>query len=115
MAGGATVSVDIDVAGGCAWTAVSSASWITVLSGASGTGDGTISYRVDPNPAGTSRSGTIAIGGRLLTVIQAGAPCTSSLSSTSEAFEAIGGTRVISVTIPTGCVWTSTSNVPGSP
>ena len=38
--------------GGCTWTAVPSVSWITVLSGASGSGNGTVNYRVDANPAG---------------------------------------------------------------
>jgi hypothetical protein len=111
-AAGATFNTNVTLPGGCTWTAVPSVSWITVLTGASGSGNGTVNYRVDANPAGTSRSGTIAIGGKLLNVTQAGASCTASLSSTAEAFEATGGTRVISVTIPTGCVWTSISNVP---
>lgn len=109
-AGGEDGSVDVTVPAGCAWTAVSGVSWITVLTGASGSGDGTITYRVAANPAGTTRTGTVAIAGRLLTVTQAAAPCTASLSSTSESLGSAGGTRVVSVTIPTGCPWGATSN-----
>jgi hypothetical protein len=109
-AGGASFSTNVTLPGGCAWTAVPSVSWITVTNGASGSGNGTVSYSVSANPAGTSRSGTIAIGGDLLSVTQAGAACSATLSSTSEAFEAVGGSRVVSVTIPTGCLWTAASN-----
>ena len=109
--GATNASVDVSLPGGCAWTAVPSASWITVLTGASGTGNGTVTYRVDPNPAGASRSGTIAIGGQLLTVTQAAAPCTATLSPTSDSTTEAGGNRVVSVTIPSACSWTAASNV----
>jgi len=109
-AAGGNGSVDITVPGGCGWSAVPSVSWISILTGASGAGSGNITYRVDANPAGTSRSGTIAIGGRLLNVTQAAALCSATVSSTNESFEAPGGSRVVSVTIPTGCVWTAISN-----
>ena len=110
-AAGGNRSVDVTLPNGCAWSAVSSSSWIAVLTGASGSGNGTVTYRVDANPAGSVRTGTIAIGGRLLTVTQAAAPCTASLSSTSDSLTASGGTRVVSVTIPTDCSWSATSNV----
>ncbi|MDQ5988115.1 MAG: hypothetical protein CSYNP_03871 [Syntrophus sp. SKADARSKE-3] len=53
----------------CAWTAASSASWITVTSGASGTG--TVSYSIAAN-TGAARTGTITAGGQTFTVTQAG-------------------------------------------
>jgi hypothetical protein len=109
-AAGATTSVSVALPGGCTWSAVSSASWITILSGASGTGSGTVSYRVDPNPSGSTRSGTIAISGRLLTITQAATPCTATLSSTTVSVDASGGSRVVSVTIPPDCQWTAVSN-----
>ena len=56
---------------GCAWTAVSQApQWIVVTSGASGSGDGTVQFGVEPNGTGTPRSGTIVIGSQTFTVNQ---------------------------------------------
>ncbi len=57
----------------CAWTAASNASWITVTSGASGTGIGTVGFTVAANTATTARSGTITAGGVAFTVNQAAA------------------------------------------
>ena len=81
--GGTAVSVPA----GCTWSAVPSAAWITVLTGATGSGNGNVTYSVSANPNGTTRNGTIAIGGKLLNVTQDAATCTSTVSSTSESFE----------------------------
>jgi BACON domain-containing protein len=47
-AGGGPASVTVTAPQGCAWTAVSNASWITVTSpaGGSGSGNGTVNYSV---------------------------------------------------------------------
>jgi hypothetical protein len=108
--GGGNGNSSVAVPSGCTWSAVPSAGWITVLTGANGTGPGNVTYSVGANPNGTNRSGTIAIGGKLLTVTQDAAACNSALSSTSESFEATGGPRSVSVTIPAGCSWTGVSN-----
>ena len=47
-AGGAG-SVRVATAAGCGWTAASDAPWVTLLSGASGTGSGRVSYAVAAN------------------------------------------------------------------
>jgi hypothetical protein len=54
------------------WTAVSNTSFITITSGASGTGSGTVKYSVAPNLSANSRAGTIAIAGYTFTVSQSG-------------------------------------------
>ena len=54
----------------CAWTASSNASWITITSGASGTGNGRVGYLVLPNVGG-SRTGTLTVAGETFTVSQA--------------------------------------------
>jgi len=56
----------------CAWTATSNDPWITVTSGSSGTGNGTVSYYVDANTAGNVRTGSITIGGQGFKVYQVG-------------------------------------------
>lgn len=57
---------------GFAWSAESSAAWITITSGVSGVGSGTVSYAVAANPYGATRTGTITIGGQVFTITQAG-------------------------------------------
>lgn len=69
--GSATVSVSSQ--SGCSWNAASSAEWIIVTSGASGTGNGTVSYTVWPNSDPTARSATLNIAGMTYTVRQSGA------------------------------------------
>jgi hypothetical protein len=67
-ASGGEASVSVIAPDGCAWTAVSNVGWITILSGASGSGNGTVIYSV----ASTSRprSGTMTIAGQTFTVRQ---------------------------------------------
>jgi hypothetical protein len=67
--GGAGV-VSLSAAGGNSWTASSNDNWITITSGGSGTGDGTVSYSVGANSSAFNRSGSITIGGQVFTVHQ---------------------------------------------
>jgi all-beta uncharacterized protein/BACON domain-containing protein len=55
----------------CGWTASSNASWITVTSGASGTGNGSVGFAVAPN-SGAAQTGTITIAGQTFSVTQSG-------------------------------------------
>jgi hypothetical protein len=57
---------------GCGWTA-SGTSWIKVLSGASGTGSGKVTYKVAENDQPSPRSAQASIAGRTLTVNQSAA------------------------------------------
>ncbi len=68
---GGTQSVNVITASGCGWTAVSNAGFLSVSSGASGTGNGTVSYQVTAN-SGASRSGMLTIAGQTFTVMQSG-------------------------------------------
>jgi hypothetical protein len=54
------------------WSAKSSASWISITSGANGTGNGTITFRVSNNTSSRSRLGTISVAGKLLKINQKG-------------------------------------------
>jgi hypothetical protein len=55
----------------CFWTATSNTSWVTITSGTSGNGNGTVSYSVAANTGGF-RTGTLTIGGQTFTVNQSG-------------------------------------------
>lgn len=72
-AAGGNLSVGVAVINGCPWSAASTATWISVASGSSGSGAGTVGLAVATNP-GTARSGQVRIAGQLYTVAQAAAP-----------------------------------------
>ncbi|MEP9411767.1 MAG: hypothetical protein HRF42_10270 [Candidatus Brocadia sp.] len=60
----------------CSWQAYSDASWITITSGSSGTGSGTVYYSVDANSSSGPRTGTITVYrtySYIFTVTQSGA------------------------------------------
>ena len=84
-ASGGTGSVDVTTQSECDWTATSNASWITITSGSSGTGNGTVNYSVDAN-TGASRIGTITIAGKTFTVNQS-APAPSITVTTPDGGE----------------------------
>ena len=66
-----TGEVRVSTGPACAWTAASgSEDFLTVTSGASGTGSGTVTWAVEAN-AGGPREGTLLVAGRRVTVYQA--------------------------------------------
>ena len=79
---GGTGTVNVTAGAGCAWTAVSNNSFITVAGGASGSGSGTVTYSVAANSL-PSRIGTLTIAGQTHTVTQAGSSgsCTNLLTN----------------------------------
>ena len=109
-AGGAGTQVGVSTTSGCAWSASSNATWITVTSGATGTGPGNVKFSVAAN-TGAVRNGTLAIAGQTFTVTQA-TGCTYSINPTSQSIGAgaAAGTP-IAVSTSTGCSWTAAGNV----
>ncbi len=84
----------ISVTSNVSWSTSSNASWLTVTDGSSGSGNGTVSYRVSENSSSNSRSGSITILGsglsRTFSITQAGATASSS-SSTYLVIDLSGG------------------------
>jgi subtilisin family serine protease len=110
-AGGGAGSVSVTTQPGCGWMATSNDPWISVTSGASGSGDGSVNYSVGINSTGVMRTGTLTVAGQTHTITQAGATgCTFSLNPTSASFSASGGAASVTVTTQTGCSWTAMSN-----
>ena len=63
VSGGFNGSVAVTAPAGCPWTASSNASWLSVTSGSSGTGNGTVLFFAASNPNNSSRTGTLTIAG----------------------------------------------------
>jgi hypothetical protein len=120
-------SVQVSVQGGCNWSAVSNAPWITINSGGSGSGSGTVLYTIAANTSTTwptSRTGTMTIAGQTFTATQAGQPTcpnSSGLSCdasgfqgcTGKCFQSSGGSSTVYVWLSrTDCDWYPRVNVP---
>src|SRR5690606_605964 len=86
---GGNYSVNVVTQTGCTWIATESLSWVTITSGASNTGSGTVSYTVQSN-SGSPRSGSINVEGLVFQISQNGA-CTSVLNPSNNLSVPVNG------------------------
>lgn len=108
-AGGGDRQVAVTATASCSWTAQSQSPWITIIGGATGTGNGSVAFRVAPSD-GTARSGALIVAGRTITVTQS-LTCTYSITPPAFNVGAQAGTNTIQVDAGTGCSWTAASGV----
>ena len=94
----------------CSWTAVSAANWITISSGASGTGFGWTTISIEPNTSAGPRTGTLMVAGQTVSVSQEGGSCPSTVSPTSVSIGPLSTSRTLSVVSGTLCSWSATSS-----
>ncbi len=99
---------DVETAAGCGWTAVSNAPWLSVTGGASGSGNGRVTFSAAANQ-GDARTGTLAIAGTLVSVNQPATACAFGVAPGSASFGSAGGTASFTVTGTSGCAWTASS------
>lgn len=69
---GGSLDVSVTIPNGCGWTAAANDSFLHVTAGASGSGNGVVSYSVDANPATSNRTGSLQIAGAAFSVTQVG-------------------------------------------
>lgn len=102
----------VQVFAGCPWTASSNASWITISSGAPGSGNGMVVYSLAANPGSSPRTGSMTIAGLAFNVTQAaaGSGCTGTLSAARQGFTSAGGSGSVGVTDGAGCSWTAVAS-----
>ena len=74
--GGGGYSVTVTTGATCPWTASSGSGFISVTSGSSGRGNGTVTFSVAAN-TGAARTGSLSIAGRTVSVSQSGQTTTS--------------------------------------
>ena len=117
---GGSFSSNLTLAPGCPWEAVASNSYqlaITLNSTTHGMGSslpipitGTVPIN---NDTGSAHTGTVQVGTATLTVNQAAGSCQDPvISPLTYAFDAGGGIRNISLTLPSPCSWTATLSSP---
>jgi hypothetical protein len=100
-------SVQVTGAQGCAWTATSAASWIT-MAAAGGSGDGQVQFSVAAN-TGPSRSASLSIAGHTVHVAQVSG-CTYSVGPSTQDVPGAGGSGAASIATGPECPWTASSN-----
>jgi hypothetical protein len=115
-AAGGAGTVGVGATRGCSWTASSSASWITITGGSSGSGDGTVSYQVAPT-TGPTRTATLSVAGEVFSVTQLAAgsaapiapDCTYQIQNPAVTVPAAGGPGSLTVTSTASCSWIATT------
>jgi hypothetical protein len=110
-----TGTIAVTAASTCAWTAQASASFITISSGSSGTGNGSIAYSIAAN-TGAARAASIVVNDQTVAFTQAApillapAACSVTVAPTTTKANSGGGTVTVTVTGASNCSWTATSN-----
>jgi hypothetical protein len=107
-AGGVGTPIAVTTGSGCTWTATTSDGWITILTGATATGNGSVTYTVQAN-TGSARSATLTVAGRNVSISQSGL-CSYSISPHDHTIDKAGGAGTVSVNTQSGCAWTAVSN-----
>jgi hypothetical protein len=111
----------IDVSASCSWTAHSNDAFVTITSGASGSGNGRIEFTVAANNTGSARTGSITLVGeggitKTTSIPQPAcvvASCDYKVpSDLPTTFSAAGtGNAGIDVSATPGCSWSASANV----
>jgi BACON domain-containing protein/all-beta uncharacterized protein len=116
-ADGGNGTVNVTAAPACPWTATTSAGWITIASGATGQGNGTVSYTVANHSATVTRTGSITVAGVEVTVAQAGlepqppVDCQYSVSPVElTPCMSLPSELTVSVVTQQGCTWNATAD-----
>jgi alpha-tubulin suppressor-like RCC1 family protein len=113
VAAGGGTGQSITVVSTSGWSATSSSTWISITGGASGSGNGTITYDVTANATGSARTGTISVNGSIFTINQlaastASATVTSPTPTTNSPPSAGASGQII--TIVSSGSWSATSS-----
>lgn len=111
-AGGAS-TLNVSAPPGVSWAAASNVSWITITSGDSGIGNGTVSFVVSGNPSDKARAGAITLARRDFTVRQQGSgtgSCSYAVDPTFRKFPGSGGRASLTIATTPDCIWTATGN-----
>jgi len=112
---GGTGAATVDTAGPCAWTAASDAPWLTITSGAQGTGGGVVSYSVARNLDIADRRAGLVIAGHTFDILQAGdtGGCQYSVAPVElNVCMSVPNELTTTITTQAACPWTATAGVP---
>jgi hypothetical protein len=118
-ASGGTGTIAVAAPSDCGWTATATAAWVTIVSGSTGAGNGTVTFSVAANGATSTRNGGLTVASVQITIDQAAAepqpppPPTECLYSVAAVdirmhWHHTGGEVALSTAA--GCTWTVASD-----
>lgn len=114
-ASGGNGAVTVTTPVGCGYGSTVGPNWISITSGESGSGSGTLVYSVAPNPATFARSATLFIGGQPFLVTQDALACSITIDSTGlgSPYGSTGGNGTLGITTNgANCTWSAASDAP---
>lgn len=112
---GGSGSIDVSTPAGCAHDSVVGPGWISITSGGSGTGPGSVVYSVSANSTTLTRSGNLTIGGQTFQVTQDALACSVTLNTSAlgSPYSSSGGSGSMDViTNGSNCGWSASSIAP---
>ncbi|MEO1415059.1 MAG: T9SS type A sorting domain-containing protein [Bacteroidota bacterium] len=107
----------VSTSSSCAWNAqvTSGGSWLSITSGSSGTGNGTVNFSVTANTSSSIRTGTIQVDNQTHTVTQPGQSCQYNISANNYTFpNAQSASNSFTVTAGSSCNWNAQVTSGGS-
>jgi hypothetical protein len=105
-AAGGTGTVTVSAARECSWSASAEGPWLSIRSGSTGQGEGTVQFAAAVNPDPVTRRGAIVLNDQRFEVTQAAGECVISLASQSASFESAGGNGHVDVQSSSAlCTW----------
>lgn len=110
-AAGGLVGVEVTTGSSCRWQATSEVSWAQIQGSNVFTGNGLVTYRVDPNTTTGSREGQLFVAAELVTIRQPSSSCSYTVQPTSISVPPGGGTYSVQITTGSQCPW-SVSGLP---
>ncbi len=109
---GGTLDFAVNAPAGTPWTATSNADWLTVVSGGSGTGPGTIRVTAETNETNLSRDARLSVGGFTVFLVQDPLFAVIRFLPDAITVPATGAQRSITVVVePPNLAWQATTNV----
>jgi hypothetical protein len=96
-------TVSVAAAASCDWSVESSAEWISITAGASGSGPGEVRFSVAAS-SGPGRSATMRIADQVVTITQ-GSGCAVTIDPAALDVAAAGGAHSVRVDGAAGCEW----------
>ena len=104
-----STTVTVNTGANCSWTATVQGDWLSIVSGASGTGPGTVTVTVAANASEAAREATVRVADQSVRLTQQGRPsgsCDVALEPEWVEIDKQGGTRTANLVAGAGCAWT---------
>src|SRR5215203_2441319 len=106
-------AVAVSAARECSWSVSLDCQWLSIKTGSTGQGEGSVEYAAVANPDPVTRKGALLLNEQRFEVTQAAGECVVSLAEISATFAQTGGSGHLDVRASSAmCTWTAASETP---